>query len=220
MDSRVRNPHSEGDRLGGHAGGMDGTLGWHGRGCVSLLLTRAHWMWGRGRALCAYVTVCAVRSPMRTGVGGDACAPGIGSWVVARLWPRCVCALSPLVCCVVAGRAGGRRLGMARCMALGVLLRGACSGACEVCQHACHGATLPWLWCIPDERRFRAPCVPCLSVCASSPSSLPGRPSVIGPREARPWPGSSARTLYGCKAREWAHGTRRGEGSRERRCVR
>ena len=35
--------------------------------------------------------------------------------------PRCACALSFLVYCVLAGRAGGRRLGMVQCAVVGVV---------------------------------------------------------------------------------------------------
>ena len=57
-----------------------------------------------------------------------------------------------------------------------------------------------------DVARRRAP----VPVCASLlPSLLPGWPSVIGPREARPSQARVARTLYGCRRVGWAHGTRR-----------
>ena len=55
-----------------------------------------------------------------------------------------------------------------------------------------------------------------LSGCACSPFSMyPGRSAVSDPREARPWLARVAHTLSCCRCVGWAHGTRRGEGSRE-----
>ena len=178
-------------------------------------LLRMHTGWGsRVCLVCTCHGVCCVAAPCAQGWGTCMCS---GDWLLGSGLPLAtvhVCSLVPgvLRC---GWPCGWSAAGHGAVHGAWSLLCGVCSGACETRQHACHGATLPWLWCIPDERRSQAPCASCLCVCASSLSSLLGRPSVIGPREARPWPGSTARTLYGCKARVWVHGTRRGEGSRE-----
>ena len=119
------------------------------------------------------------------------------------------------------------------CM-FGLCGRGRVLHACEACQHAscdrCGAAeSLKWfgwcwsivwcaLWqCIPHERRCQASCVRVLSGCVRAPFSMyPGRSAVSDPREARPWPGSSGAYADGCRRAGWAHGTRRGEGSRGR----